>query len=164
MAVAIPIFNTQLEKSRDAVTASNIRNAYSEAASAFTLQEDVGNAVYLSRTDPRNVTSDGDWGYDRVLVFGVEIKGEQDGGLENYPWPFSLDTFKNHDGTTAAGLFNDFFGSRHYDGGDNHYAVLQFEYSLGDDTRGRTAGFYASIDDDTDNKEIHAIPGDFKGK
>ena len=32
VAVAIPVFTTQLEKSRDAVTASNLRAAYAEAA------------------------------------------------------------------------------------------------------------------------------------
>ena len=33
VAIAIPIFTTQLEKSRDAVTVANLRSAYAEAAS-----------------------------------------------------------------------------------------------------------------------------------
>lgn len=32
VAIAIPIFTTQLEKSRDAVTMSNVRSAYAQAA------------------------------------------------------------------------------------------------------------------------------------
>lgn len=35
VAIAIPVFTTQLEKSRDAVSISNIRAAYAEAASTY---------------------------------------------------------------------------------------------------------------------------------
>lgn len=62
VAIAIPIFTSQLEKSRDAVSAANARAAYAEAAVAKLNQEDVGNAVY---------NDDG-----TVTVSGVLIKGE----------------------------------------------------------------------------------------
>ena len=62
VAIAIPIFTSQLEKSRDAVSAANARAAYAEAAVAKLNQENVGNAVY---------NDDG-----TVTVSGVLIKGE----------------------------------------------------------------------------------------
>ena len=35
VAVAIPIFSSQLEKSRDATSVANMRSAYAEAQAAF---------------------------------------------------------------------------------------------------------------------------------
>lgn len=63
VAIAIPIFTSQLEKSRDAVSAANARAAYAEAAVAKLNQETVGNATYSS--------SDGS-----VTVTGIAVKGE----------------------------------------------------------------------------------------
>ena len=68
VAIAIPIFTAQLEKSRDAVTASNLRSAYAEATATKLLQENSGRAKY---------NADG-----TVTVTGVKIKGEDaNGGL-----------------------------------------------------------------------------------
>ena len=60
VAISIPIFTTQLEKSRDAVSISNIRAAYAEAS-----------AEYLTSTD--NGTG------NTVTIEGVELKGTQSG-------------------------------------------------------------------------------------
>ena len=60
VAISIPIFTSQLEKSRDAVSISNIRAAYAEAS-----------AKYLTSTD--NGT-----GKD-VKIENVELKGTQTG-------------------------------------------------------------------------------------
>ena len=46
VAVAIPVFTTQLEKSRDATSVANMRAAYAEAQIAFVSESDTGNAVY----------------------------------------------------------------------------------------------------------------------
>lgn len=59
VAISIPIFNTQLEKSRDAVSISNIRAAYAEAS-----------AQYL--TGDNGVAGD-------VSITGVQLKGVQSG-------------------------------------------------------------------------------------
>ena len=67
VAIAIPIFTAQLEKSRDAVTASNLRSAYAEATATKLLQENSGRAVY-------------DTAAGTVKVTGVKIKGEDDNG------------------------------------------------------------------------------------
>lgn len=84
VAIAIPIFTSQLEKSRDAVSAANARAAYAEAAVAKLNQEDVGRAEY---------NDDG-----TVTVSGVLIKGEtltedgkafQSGGSFDLPFTVS---------------------------------------------------------------------------
>ena len=63
VAISIPIFTSQLEKSRDSVSVSNLRAAYAEAASAW-----------LTGTgDGSNVTVDKD--AKTVTVSGVEFKG-----------------------------------------------------------------------------------------
>ncbi|MBO4418862.1 MAG: prepilin-type N-terminal cleavage/methylation domain-containing protein [Oscillospiraceae bacterium] len=46
VAVAIPVFTTQLEKSRDATSVANMRAAYAEAQIAFVSESNTGNAVY----------------------------------------------------------------------------------------------------------------------
>lgn len=43
VAISIPIFTTQLEKSRDAVSVSNIRAAYAEASSNYLTGDSNGN-------------------------------------------------------------------------------------------------------------------------
>ena len=44
VAISIPIFTSQLEKSRDAVTVANIRAAYAQAASEVLTKTDSGKA------------------------------------------------------------------------------------------------------------------------
>lgn len=88
VAIAIPIFTAQLEKSRDAVSVSNIRAAYAEASSAYlsaTKSETIGNVVV-------------DTTAKTAVVDKVQFKGTMDGwsGLES-----QLDGF-NHDAMTDA--------------------------------------------------------------
>ena len=65
VAIAIPIFTSQLEKSRDAVTVANLRSAYAEASTTKLTGEDTGNAK-LNKDD------------GTVTVSNVVAKGEQD--------------------------------------------------------------------------------------
>ena len=69
VAIAIPIFTSQLEKSRDAVTVANLRSAYAEASTTKLTGEPTGNA---SIDDKGNVT-----------VTGVVAKGETKGFASN---------------------------------------------------------------------------------
>ena len=66
VAVAIPIFTKQLEKSRDAASVANMRSAYAEAQTCMLAGEDSGNADY-------NITN----GSGTVTVSGVIIKSAQ---------------------------------------------------------------------------------------
>ena len=73
VAIAIPVFTTQLEKSRDSVTASNIRAAYAEAASKYL-------------TDGSDVTT-----AEQVSIDGVEIKGRMDNDyFDDLDLPFDV--------------------------------------------------------------------------
>lgn len=67
VAISIPIFTKQLERSRDAVTVSNIRAAYAMSQTAYlTQQGDSGNGVtYTPGTN----------GAATVEVTGVVAKG-----------------------------------------------------------------------------------------
>jgi hypothetical protein len=66
VAISIPIFTSQLEKSRDAVSIANIRAAYAEASSAYLTESDGGNAKV-------NLTA------KTATVSGVVLKGTQSG-------------------------------------------------------------------------------------
>ena len=72
VAISIPIFTSQLEKSRDAVSIANIRAAYAEAASAYLTGSDGGNATV-------------DKGAKTATVSKVALKGTQSGwsGLDS---------------------------------------------------------------------------------
>ena len=63
VAISIPIFTSQLEKSRDSVSVSNLRAAYAEAASAWLTGSGDGSKVTVDK-DAKTVT-----------VTGVEFKG-----------------------------------------------------------------------------------------
>ena len=67
VAISIPIFTTQLEKSRDAVSVANIRAAYAQAQ-ADVLVGSAGDNVTFTTYDPS--TGDG-----TVTVTGVAFKG-----------------------------------------------------------------------------------------
>ena len=82
VAISIPIFTSQLEKSRDAVTLSNVRAAYAEAQSSYLTGSGAGTHVEIS-ADGKTVT-----------VKDVEAKGKSDGldGVENLPIPTASQT------------------------------------------------------------------------
>ena len=75
VAISIPIFTSQLEKSRDAVTLSNIRAAYAQAQTAYLTGSDDGTDVkYTAKTATTDAT---------VVVKNVEAKG-QSGSIDNF--------------------------------------------------------------------------------
>ena len=80
VAISIPIFTSQLEKSRDAVTASNVRAAYAEAQTAWLTGS--GSTDVTVKKDEKTVT-----------VANVAIKGESEGGVTkaDFDFPFDMD-------------------------------------------------------------------------
>lgn len=78
VAIAIPIFTSQLEKSRDAVTLSNLRAAYAEAQTAY-LTEDTTSKE--AKYTPASKPGSGDQPA-KVVVANVESKGQK-AGLDN---------------------------------------------------------------------------------
>ncbi len=78
VAIAIPVFNNQLEKSRDATTVANIRTAYAEASAAYMTDDG---------TTKGNVTVDS--ANDKVTVANVSFKSQKKGlgsDLDSLTW------------------------------------------------------------------------------
>lgn len=50
MAISIPVFTSQLEKSRESTDAANIRAAYAEVMAASLTQDDTNTATGLTRS------------------------------------------------------------------------------------------------------------------
>ena len=73
VAIAIPIFNTQLEKSRDAVSVSNMRAAYAEAAAEY-LTWDGKTAITPVSTAYGVQTMSEASGVVTITVAGVDLK------------------------------------------------------------------------------------------
>ena len=75
VAIAIPVFTSQLERSRDAVTVSNIRAAYAQAQTALlTQQSDTTNTVNPTTYTAKDATNNS--GNPTVKVEHVVAKGE----------------------------------------------------------------------------------------
>ena len=68
VAISIPIFTSQLEKSREAVDLANIRAAYAECMTAHLTDDAVG---YFKKVDPEQKTSG--WTIDASDVGGKNI-------------------------------------------------------------------------------------------
>ena len=81
VAIAIPIFTSQLEKSRDAVTAANLRSAYAEAAADVLTQNPTDDGPV--KKEDNNLT---------VTITKVKIKGTKSGGVTttDYDFPFTI--------------------------------------------------------------------------
>ena len=93
VAISIPIFSSQLEKSRDAVSVANMRSAYAEAQTAV-LTGSGEDGVTVNKTDGK-ITS--------VAVSNVSIKSQKanewsDLAIE-LPFDAPADTGANKTGT-----------------------------------------------------------------
>ena len=99
VAISIPIFSSQMEKARDAVSIANIRAAYAEAASSYLTESDGGNTTV--DTDAKTATvknvelkgiQSGWSGLDEELPFGHDKLTETIGGTKgSYTLVFSFD-------------------------------------------------------------------------
>lgn len=94
VAIAIPIFTNQLEKSRDAVTLSNIRAAYAQAQSSYLTQDETSDDAKYEKKDDGTAT---------VTVTGVEAKG-QSGKIDGFDQlPFAKQAATLNDGGNMGG-------------------------------------------------------------
>ncbi len=57
VAVSIPIFTAQLEKSREAVDAANLRSAYAEVAADILTEDSATIKTVYKKVDPKQTTS-----------------------------------------------------------------------------------------------------------
>ena len=100
VAISIPIFTSQLEKSRDAVTLANLRSAYAEAQTTY-LTANGENAT--DKDGNQTITYDAD--KKTVSVSNVVSKGTAAGLAGTDQLPFTVDTTitsKDGMGGTAA--------------------------------------------------------------
>lgn len=74
VAISIPIFTSQLEKSRDAVTIANVRAAYAEASTAML----TSNGKSVAKTNNVTVAAAVS-GKQEVTVENVAFKGQANG-------------------------------------------------------------------------------------
>ena len=123
VAISIPIFTSQLEKSRDAVTVSNIRAAYAEASTAYLTSN--GQAVGNTGDHVTVAAPDTTDGSVTVTVHNVVAKGQQDGfsNLDS-ELPFIKVT-----GTNIAGMGNGKNGKN----GTGEFDVM-FKYAKNSDS------------------------------
>lgn len=81
VAISIPIFTAQLEKSRDAVTLSNIRAAYAEVQAAYLTQDSTstGDQKITQNDQTITISKAGTDGTQTVTITNVVAKGQADG-------------------------------------------------------------------------------------
>lgn len=93
VAISIPIFTSQLEKSRDAVTAANVRVAYAEA-SAAKLTESNGSADVVYNADGTvTISNIVVKGQDTNGAFGKAAGADGSGAADGqFDLPFTLDS------------------------------------------------------------------------
>ena len=89
VAISIPIFTSQLEKSRDAVTLANLRSAYAEAQASY-LTETASNDDVIVTITNGSVAS--------IAVKNVAAKGTVTQGVsDNTELPFSAASLTDMD-------------------------------------------------------------------
>ena len=74
VAIAIPIFTTQLEKSREATDAANIRSAYAEVAATALESPNDDHSATVTKVQ----TQDG-WEGDAPNIAGAQMTDDQGG-------------------------------------------------------------------------------------
>ena len=77
VAISIPIFTSQLEKSREATDAANLRAAYAEASAAVLSDADGNGGDYYVKVDPVQTTA-GFAHMDNTKIGTVELKTVSD--------------------------------------------------------------------------------------
>ena len=97
VAIAIPIFTSQLEKSRDTTTVSNLRSAYAEAQTAYLSEDETNDHVAITKTNGA-LTS--------IAVDNVIAKGVQEGytGNVDQDLPFTAPDAMGNGGSAEDGF------------------------------------------------------------
>ncbi len=78
VAIAIPIFNSQLEKSRDSVTVSNVRAAYAEAAAEYLTATKDAEGNWSTPVNTNITIDDNEESGVDVTVNNIAVKGLDD--------------------------------------------------------------------------------------
>lgn len=90
VAISIPIFTSQLEKSRDAVTLANLRSAYAEAQASYLTETASNSDVEVKKGTDGAVSS--------IIVLNVKAEGTVTGGVsDNKELPFNASSLTDMD-------------------------------------------------------------------
>lgn len=82
VAISLPVFTSQLEKSRDATSVANLRSAYAEASAAYLIGDDSANADVTINAKDEGGT---------VVVSNVKIEStDADFGTVDHELPFKV--------------------------------------------------------------------------
>ena len=95
IAIAIPVFTSQLEKSRDATSVANMRSAYAQAQAAYLVEDDSdANVTFTRDTTSKQINT--------ISVANVRIESAQanDWSNEAKSLPFK-DHIPNDDGVAG---------------------------------------------------------------
>lgn len=76
VAISIPIFTAQLEKSRDAVTLANLRSAYAEAQASYLTETAANDNVEITKGTTSKVV-------ETIAVKNVQSKGTVANGVSD---------------------------------------------------------------------------------
>ena len=100
VAISIPIFTSQLEKSRDAVTLSNIRAAYAEVQSAYLTQDSSATTNQTVDENGQTITiAPASNGKQVVTINNVVAKGKSIGLNNKDQLPISIEKGVDLDAT-----------------------------------------------------------------
>ena len=90
VAIAIPVFNAQLEKAREATDMANIRAAYAEVSADFIMNEDAtaSKTVTAVQTKAKWQTKKD---AEKIKIGGQEVAAKVDGAT----WTIGLNTAKD---------------------------------------------------------------------
>ena len=95
VAISIPVFTSQLEKSRDAVTEANVRAAYAEAATKFLMDEGTSSNAVTEKVIVKGEKSNGYFESTELpfdLTSGLKTTLDKSAGSVNVKFTWSINS------------------------------------------------------------------------
>ena len=90
-AIAIPVFTSQLEKSREATDMANVRSAYANIVSQYLTNADTGYAMTVSAQQTQSGWQNSENGHLTIQVDGKESKIDFDPVLKSGKYNVAID-------------------------------------------------------------------------
>jgi len=90
-AIAIPVFTSQLEKSREATDMANVRSAYANIVSQYLTNADTGYSMTVSAQQTQSEWQNSENGHLTIQVDGKESKIDFDPVLKGGTYNVAID-------------------------------------------------------------------------
>ena len=91
VAIAIPVFTTQLEKSREATDMANVRSAYANIVSQYLLNADTGYSMTVTAQQTQASWQNSDNGHLMIQVDGSESRIDFEAVLKPNTYTVAID-------------------------------------------------------------------------